>query len=74
MSVPAMIAGTVAVDLQKRLAVGLARRQPGELEQRRHEIDGAHLRLDDAGLEPPGAERISGTSTISSKSAAPCMW
>ena len=27
-----------------------------------------------AGLEAPGAERISGTSTISSKSVAPCMW
>ena len=46
-----MIASPVAVDVEERLAVRLARGQPGELEQRRHEVDRAHLRLDDAGLE-----------------------
>ena len=62
----------VAVELQQRLPVRRAR-EPGQLEQRRHEVDRAHLRLDDVGIEPGGREH-GGTSTTSSKSVAPSMW
>ena len=72
MSVPAMIASRSPSSCSSDF-VRLARGEPGQLEQRRHEVDRAHLRLDDVGIEP-GAESMSGTSTTSSKSVAPCMW
>ncbi len=45
---------SVAVDAKQRLTVHLTCGQAGQLEQRRHEVDGAHLGRDDGRVERAG--------------------